>query len=284
MSGQLVGEVLAASEELRARGLSQRGFHALVAIAEKAETHSRQGSVRWDHIRAGLYGASKRTAERAIEDLKNAGLVNVVKSGFNNNHGRAHAPIYEICGLTDTDTQVSRSVGGDTDTQVSVSVEGDTDKPGGRYRQNGDRYRHPGVVLDGSIDGPIDGGPPARHDEPRCRAHADPQRFPTPPKCIACKQVREQREQEHAMATQTEKDNHRARIAACDLCDRHGWRLDHGGRDGDRPLKCNHRGPVKHMAADQDFSEPRHPPGIGAGLLAEHGHTDSIPLLTGDVR
>jgi len=27
--------------------------------------------------------------------------------------------------------------------------------------------------------------------------------------------------------------------AKCDNCDNHGWRLDHGGRDGDRPMKCN---------------------------------------------
>ncbi|MGH3637330.1 MAG: hypothetical protein ACRDTS_25240, partial [Mycobacterium sp.] len=47
MSGQLVGEVLAASGAFRAAGLSERGFHALVAIAEKCHTQSRQGSVPW---------------------------------------------------------------------------------------------------------------------------------------------------------------------------------------------------------------------------------------------
>lgn len=26
----------------------------------------------------------------------------------------------------------------------------------------------------------------------------------------------------------------------CNLCDESGWRLDHGGRDGDRPKKCDH--------------------------------------------
>jgi hypothetical protein len=152
MSGQLVGEVLDASAALRARGLSERGFHALVAIAERCHPQTRQGSVRWDHIRDGLYGASKRTAERAVRDLKTAGVLRVVKSGFNNNQGRICAPIYEIGALTDTDTQMAESLGTDTDKTAT-----DTDKPGGRYRQNANRYRHPGVVLDGSIDGPIDG-------------------------------------------------------------------------------------------------------------------------------
>lgn len=147
MSGALVGEVLAASERLRNGGLSERGFHALVAIAEKCHTKTRQGSVRWDHIRSGLYGASKRTAERAVADLKSAGLVSVVLRGFNNNHGRSCAPIYRIAPLTDTATQVSES------------PPTDTDKSGDRYRQIEDRYRHPGVVLDGPIDGPTDGEP-----------------------------------------------------------------------------------------------------------------------------
>jgi hypothetical protein len=159
MSGQLVGEVIDAATALKAFGLSERGFHALVAIAEKSNARTRQGSVRWDHIRAGLYGASKRTAVRAVEDLKKAGVLRVVKSGFNNNHGRSCAPIYEIAPLTDCDTQVTQSPGTDCD------------KSGGRLRQNGDRLRHLGVVLDGSIDGSIDGG---------ARASAERATTPTP--------------------------------------------------------------------------------------------------------
>jgi hypothetical protein len=144
MSGQLVGEVIAASDALRTRGLSERGFHALIAIAEKAATHTRQGSVRWDHICAALYGASKRTAERAVLDLKQSGAVRVVKPGFNNGH-RAAAPIYEIQCLLDPATQVSDSGTADPDTQVSVLGHPDTDKPGLDTDTQG-------VVLDGSID------------------------------------------------------------------------------------------------------------------------------------
>jgi hypothetical protein len=141
MSGQLVGEIIAAADAFRAAGLSERGFRALIAIAEKCHTNTRQSSVPWKHIQQGLYGASKRTAERAVQDLKTFGAIRVVKPGFNNNAGRVCAPIYEIASLTDTDTQVTESVGGDTD-----KTETDTDK-------SGDRYRHPGVVLNGPHNG-----------------------------------------------------------------------------------------------------------------------------------
>lgn len=205
MSGQLVGEVLTASDSLRERGLSERGFHALIAIAEKAHPVTRQGSVRWSHIRAALYGASQRTAERAVQDLKSSKLIAVIRPGFNNNHGSAAAPIYEIQPLTDTDTHVAVSVGGDTDTHVAASVRGDTDKTGGRYRQTEDRSRHPGVVLDGSLDGSTDGG---GDDEPRCGRH---RHIAQPPPCLDCKATREQRDANH-------EADHRAIRAAIDNC------------------------------------------------------------------
>jgi len=157
MSGQLVGDVFKASQHLRERGLSERGFHALIAIAEKCrDTKSRQASVNWNHIRAGLYGASKRTAERAVQDLKTAGIVVVLKPGFNNNHGRSCAPVYWIAPLTDADSQVSQSVTGDTDSQVSASGVTDTDKPSTDTDKPGGRSRHLGVVLDVPIDVPTD--------------------------------------------------------------------------------------------------------------------------------
>jgi hypothetical protein len=149
MSGQIVGEIFAASNAFRSAGLSGRGFHALIAIAEKCHTDTRQGSVPWKHICDGLYGASKRTAERAVQDLKTFGAIRVVKAGFNNNAGRACAPIYEIASLSDTDSQVSASGGGDTDKTAT-----DTDK-------TGDRSRHPDVVLNGPINGSTNrDGPP----------------------------------------------------------------------------------------------------------------------------
>ena len=137
MSGQLVGEVIAASPTFQKRGLSERGFHALIAIAEKCHTQTRQGSVRWDHIRDCLYGASRRTAQRAVHDLLTAGVLEIVKPGFGNQYGRTCAPIYQIAPLVDNDTWVAQS------NKV------DDDKPGSGSR-------HPGVVLDGPIDGPIE--------------------------------------------------------------------------------------------------------------------------------
>ena len=99
MSGQLVGEVIAASPTFQKRGLSERGFHALIAIAEKCHTQTRQGSVRWDHIRDCLYGASRRTAQRAVHHLLTAGVLEIVNPGFGNQYGRTCAPIYQIAPL-----------------------------------------------------------------------------------------------------------------------------------------------------------------------------------------
>lgn len=224
--------------------MSARGFHALIAIAEKAGVDSRQGSVRWGHIRAGLYGASQRTAERAVQDLKNSGLIRVIRPGFNNNHGRAAAPIYEIqrlptaeSGPSDTDTQVTESVPSDTDTQVTESVPSDTDRTGGRYRQIGDRYRHPGGVLDGSIDGSTDGqsrtntphAPADRQRQPdwvsgpygpRCvnPKHIDD---PYPPACRGCEQAR----LAHVAEDEASRTAVSHAVADCSECDDYG-RLD----------------------------------------------------------
>jgi hypothetical protein len=99
VSGQLVGEVIVASETLRARGISERGFQALIAIAEKANTNTRQASVRWDHIRAVQYGTSLSTAKRAVKELEDGGYVRKIKRGFNNQQGRSAAPVYELCAM-----------------------------------------------------------------------------------------------------------------------------------------------------------------------------------------
>ena len=144
MSGQLVGEVLAASEAFKAAGLSERGFHALLAIAEKCHTETRQGSVPWKHVCAGLYGGSKRTAERAVQDLKTFGAVRVVKPGF-------ITTTAVVC-IDLRDQPLT-----DTDTQVAGSSSTDTDKTGDRDRQTGDRYDTQVSVLDGLINGSPNG-------------------------------------------------------------------------------------------------------------------------------
>jgi hypothetical protein len=146
MSGQLVGEVLAASEELRKRGLSKRGFLALIAIAEKAHTETRQASVPWRHIQAALYspmptgGDVPSTAKRAVADLKAAGLVSV-KRGFNNRQGRVVAPRYTIAPLTELVTQVTNSG------QSGDLTEGSGSRPG-----SSDRIGHSGDQFAPNVD------------------------------------------------------------------------------------------------------------------------------------
>ena len=152
-----MGEVIAASAALRERGLSERGFHALIAIAEKSDTASRQGSVRWDHIRAGLYGASLSTAKRAIRDLKDVGAIRIVKRGYNNQNGQSAAPIYEIASLTERVTQVTYSPTcrtGHSDDTFAAGPTGHLGDPlgWGRTGQNGDRTGHSDDLLDVSID------------------------------------------------------------------------------------------------------------------------------------
>ena len=93
MSGQLVGEVLEARAGQLA-DLSQAETLALVAIAEKCHADSRQGSVRMSYIEAAI-GKSRRTAVRALAQLRQRQLIRVVKRGYKS-HGVARASIYEL--------------------------------------------------------------------------------------------------------------------------------------------------------------------------------------------
>jgi hypothetical protein len=155
VSGQLVGEVLDASGALRDRGLSQRGFHALIAIAEKASGADRTASVRWDHIRAGLYGASRRTAERAVHELIEAGFIRIAKPGFKNQHGRSRAPVSTKLHSAKSESNSAKSVGGfrHPDVVLDVSFDGSIDAaahvPGECNLCDGDGYRQNGIPCDG---------------------------------------------------------------------------------------------------------------------------------------
>ncbi|MEN4448092.1 hypothetical protein [Mycobacterium sp. SM3041] len=154
-----MGEVIGAADELRAIGLPPGAFHALLAIAEKAHADTRQGSVRWDHIRSTMYASnSLRSAERAVKALKDAGLIRVVQRGFNNQAGTARAPIYEVCALPVSATHdggfgpsVSATQGGGFDAEANPpNLRANPPKSGGEPATHG-------VGLDGSIDGSIDG-------------------------------------------------------------------------------------------------------------------------------
>ena len=141
-----MGEVIAAASDLQARGLSERGFYALIAIAEKSHAATRQASVPWSHIRAGLFGKSLPTAKRAVGDLKAAGVLKVIRRGFDNHAGRVCAPIYEIRPLTERITQVSQSPTNRTDHSGDPIGKGERIESGGRTD-------HPGDLLNGSTNG-----------------------------------------------------------------------------------------------------------------------------------
>ncbi len=100
MSGQLVGEVLDAAEAGHLDGLSRAAVAALLAIAERCHHVTRQGSVRRDRIQAAIHaGNSPRTVSRAIRELKNAGLVRIVKHGYKSHEAPSLATIYELSAL-----------------------------------------------------------------------------------------------------------------------------------------------------------------------------------------
>lgn len=271
MSGQLVGEVLAASDELRSGGLSERGFHALIAIAEKCDARSRQGSVRWDHIRCGLYGASQSTAKRAVADLQAAGVIRLVKRGFNNQNGRSCAPIYEVGRLTERVTQMTHSPSSEQVTLVTQSPLSERVKPAERTAQIEGRSAHPDDLLDGSIDGSIDGGVRTRASKrqqqplsalpnwqcntgpgahgpfgPRCRLHVN---HPDPPNCRGCRTARETAaaaKLDAEVRRATEHVQTQTAIEQCSDCDEYGWLLGDDRRVVDPARRCAHAASTKH--------------------------------------
>ncbi|MCW2591771.1 MAG: hypothetical protein JWQ86_4198 [Mycobacterium sp.] len=130
------------------------------------------------------------TAQRAVTDLKSAGLVRVIRRGFDNQNGRSCAPIYQIERLT----QVTQSVPSDQLTQVTQSPPSERVISGGRMGHIEERTGPPGDLLDGSIDGSIDGGARARDtdtDQPAAgptptSPHPEPARsIPREPNCLA---------------------------------------------------------------------------------------------------
>lgn len=266
MSGKLVGEVLDASARLQESGLPERAFHALVALAEKCHTDTRQGSVRWDHIRAGLYGASLSTAKRAVRDLKTAGLVTVIKRGFDNHHGNACAPIYRVEPLSERVTQVNQSLQDERVTQVTQSVGGERVNSGGPTGQIDGRTGHPGDPLDGSLDGSLDGGVPATaapatpttsipEEGPsrKCPAHRHIDGW-VEPNCRDCGRAKKNYPAEVAAEAECKRlaaEAKRAASAACPLrCDPNGFIETDDGL-----IRCTHNAasaPGGHLVAAQD--------------------------------
>jgi hypothetical protein len=215
MSGQLVGEVIAASPALRQNGLSKNGFLALIAIAEKCIVRTRQGSVNWDHIRDGLYGVSKRTAVRAVRELKEAELIRVAAPGWANQHGQGAAPIYQM--RIPTLMSSSSELDDDKSEVDDDKSEVDDDK------SELDDDRHPPLTcdaptLDGSIDGSIDGG------RARTRANRPDPTVPDPRDAPPRANLNGQ---EPADPAESLAEMQAAQWADCTLCDADGnrpWR------------------------------------------------------------
>jgi hypothetical protein len=96
MSGQLVGEVVGARRGCLAP-LTQAETLALVAIASRCNTETRQGWVAKAEIQAAI-GQSERTTERVLATLTKRGLIGVAKRGYNS-HGVSRAPVYWLAVL-----------------------------------------------------------------------------------------------------------------------------------------------------------------------------------------
>lgn len=100
MSGMLLGEVIDAAEAGLLDKLSLPAFSALIAIAEKCNHHTRQGTVRRERIRAAIHRHnSETTAKRAIRELKDAGLIRIVKNGYRATGQEPTAATFELLQL-----------------------------------------------------------------------------------------------------------------------------------------------------------------------------------------
>lgn len=232
MSGQLVGEILDAVEAGHLAGLSQGELLALLAVAEKCHTRTRQGSVRLGRIAAAL-GRSQATAKRTTKKLRDRGLIEVVKRGYRS-HGVGHATVFRLAmlgspldepsttpdaGITPGVSRAPVSLGSPMD---EPSVESAGLKNGMCSAQNGHVLGSPmGELHDGLYDGLYDGGR-ARDDKPRCAKHADPDRFPNPPDCPDCGEVRKRRDRLRAERERTERELIRQAREECTTCEGEG--------------------------------------------------------------
>lgn len=251
MSGQLVGEVLAARAEHLA-DLTQAQTLALVAIAEKCHAESREGSVRVSHIQA-VIGKSRRTAVRTLEQLKGRGLIRVVKRGYKS-HGVARASIYGLSVLAPL--KMAQSTEGACATQDGAT-NGHALAPNRSVLAPNPRVVAPsmGGAHDGSLDGSLDGGargpadvvtgPPGYRELP-----PDPEPSRTCPRHPAddtpCRTCQAAREKHDAWKTrQIARRRALAELQAADIgdcldCDTEGWFLGSDGTPCEPSMKCVH--------------------------------------------
>ena len=148
MSGQLVGEVLDAAEAGLLDGLSPPAFHALLAIAERCHQTTRQGWVPRSRIQAAIWGHnSPRTASRAVCELRDAGLIVVVKRGYQAPGSQPMASVYELTKLTPP--KVARA-----SAQADAKIgEKPGRKPGQAHAKTGQAHATQGGATNGIYNG-----------------------------------------------------------------------------------------------------------------------------------
>lgn len=225
MNGQLVGEVLDAIEDGRLTGLSGVDKWALIIIAEKCHSVTRQGSVRIDRI-AAVTGAVRRTVQRSMVRLKERDLVRVVKRGYvSPKTGEGHANVYELLPIRANQAATQAC---DTQGDTCIDREHVTNTP--KHVTNRPKRVTPmDVTHDGLSDGLSDGGAHAQaHDAAALRCPKHPDGNSEEP-CRDCMRVRHHQEQQQRNASEERRRLGRERrtaIDGCGLCDEFGWLRD----------------------------------------------------------
>lgn len=80
MSGPITGEVHRYASQLRAAGVDGSAYWALTVVASGAYDHNRIGKAPLDLVRS-VIGRGTRTATRALETLRDCGVIEVVRPG-----------------------------------------------------------------------------------------------------------------------------------------------------------------------------------------------------------
>lgn len=193
-----MGEVLDAAEAGHLDEISDHAFHALLAIAERCRADTRQGSVSQSRIRAAIRTRnSTRTFERAMRELKAAGLVQVVRRGHKPaNSDTAVAPVYELAELPPllgggSSGGSFRQNGGELPPKRGVASATHPPATSGSATINGvNNGVNNGVGGERAPQGDgvdVPGAPPPR----KCRQH---QHHADPPDCGRCKGQRQRAE------------------------------------------------------------------------------------------
>lgn len=257
MSGKLVGRVLDAAETGHLDHISRAAFHALIAIAERCLDSTHQGYAHTRRIQAAIRsGNSRRSALRAIRELKAAGLVRVVERGYRLPTGQSRSNLYELTLAPPTDASATQDgatanhVGatqdGATDLDASATQDGSNDADASAKIDDASAiYGHASAIqggaLNGIVDGRVDGGrrgcavaalppPPTLRPEPdrHCPKHPGGTTESCPP-CGAARKDNERWVEERHDHQRRIGQTLRRTVDSCDQCDDEAWYLDGQG-------------------------------------------------------